>query len=107
MSFASERMTLVDLASAIGPECRQEIIGIRPGEKIHEVLIPADEAGNTLEFDDFFVVVPAFHEAWGTKQPHTYLGQAGSPVPAGYEYRSDANPEWLDQKRLRSLIYTS
>ena len=58
-------MRLVDLAAAVAPDCRHEIIGIRPGEKIHEVLIPADESAQTLEFDDFYVIVPAFLEELG------------------------------------------
>jgi len=98
-------MRMVDLATAIAPECAQEIIGIRPGEKIHEVLVPADEARHTLEFDDFFVVVPAFHEAWGTKPPETYGGSAGRPVPAGFEYRSNGDADRLSAAELRALIY--
>jgi UDP-N-acetylglucosamine 4,6-dehydratase len=98
-------MRMVDLATAIAPECAQEIIGIRPGEKIHEVLVPADEARHTLEFDDFFVIVPAFHEAWGTKPPETYAGQVGKPVPAGFEYRSDDEADRLSAAEQHTLIY--
>lgn len=98
-------MRMVDLATAIAPECDQEIIGIRPGEKIHEILVPADEARHTLEFDDFFVIVPAFHEVWGTKPTETYAGQVGRRVPAGFEYRSDLNPHRLSATELYTLIY--
>ena len=52
-------MRVTDLAAALAPECRQEIVGIRPGEKLHECLIPHDEARFTREFDDFYVILPA------------------------------------------------
>ena len=52
-------MRIIDLAAAMAPECRQEIVGIRPGEKLHECLIPHDEARLTREFDDFYVILPA------------------------------------------------
>ena len=54
-------MKLIDLADAIAPGCRHEIIGIRPGEKIHEVLVTEDDARHTLEFDDYFIIEPEFH----------------------------------------------
>lgn len=97
-------MHLVDLATAVAPECRHEVIGIRPGEKIHEVLIPADESAQTLEFDGFYVIVPAFHESWGTKPAQTYDGQIGRPVPHGFEYRSDNNTERVTPAELRLAV---
>lgn len=99
-------MRIVDLARAIAPECAHEITGIRPGEKLHEVLLPADEALHSLEFDAFFLIAPAFHEAWGTKQPETYAGRPGRAVPAGFEYRSDENPDRLSAHELHTLIYS-
>ncbi|MFC4015601.1 UDP-N-acetylglucosamine 4,6-dehydratase (inverting) [Nonomuraea purpurea] len=96
-------MRMVDLATAVAPECEQEITGIRPGEKIHEVLIPADESGQTLEFDNFFVIQPAFHESWGLKLSDVYAGQRGRPVAPGFEYRSDNNPEWMTAEALHLL----
>jgi UDP-N-acetylglucosamine 4,6-dehydratase len=95
-------MKIVDLATAIGPECRQEIIGIRPGEKLHEVLVPADETPHAREFDDFYVIEPQFHESWGLGLARTYFGQPGRLVDS--EYRSDTNPHWLRPQELRKFI---
>jgi len=80
-------MRIIDLADSIAPECEQIVTGIRPGEKLHEVLISRDEARHTLEFDDMFVVKPLFRW-WGGND-----SQAGEPVPEGFEYRSDTNPQ--------------
>jgi UDP-N-acetylglucosamine 4,6-dehydratase/5-epimerase len=95
-------MTIVDLAAAVGPECRQEVIGVRPGEKLHEVLVPADEAPHALEFDDFYVIRPQFHDSWGLRPKVCYAGQSGQPVKV--EYRSDTNSHWLRPEELEKLI---
>lgn len=97
-------MRIVDLATAIAPDCEQQIIGIRPGEKLHEVMVPADEAMNTLEFDDFYVIRPAFHASWGLRLDHEYGGEAGRPLALDSEYRSDTNPVWMTAEQLRSVI---
>lgn len=96
-------MRMVDLATAIGPTCEQDVIGIRPGEKIHEVLIPADEAAQTLEFDDFYVIQPAFHGSWGLGLSRQYAGQVGRAVAPDFEYRSDTNPHWMKPEELSKL----
>ena len=72
-------MRIVDLAEAIAPGCEQEIVGIRPGEKVHELLITRDDARLTLEFDDFFVIKPGIH-MWNPTESDVYDGRAG---PAG------------------------
>lgn len=91
-------MRIVDLAKAICPTCTIKYTGIRPGEKIHEVLISRDEARNTLDLGDFFVIRPAF-PFWGANNWHQ-----GNPVPEDWEYVSSANQEWLDVWRLRELL---
>ncbi|QMU80507.1 UDP-N-acetylglucosamine 4,6-dehydratase (inverting) [Streptacidiphilus sp. PB12-B1b] len=96
-------MRMVDLASAVGPGCEQQVIGVRPGEKIHEVLIPADESAQTLEFEDFFAIQSAFQESWGLKPSDVYADQVGRPVPTGFEYRSDTNTDWIQVDELRRL----
>ena len=58
-------MRVMDLARAVAPECRMEIVGIRAGEKLHEVMIPGDEARNTFEYDTHYIIAPAFNE-WAT-----------------------------------------
>ncbi|MEX1337617.1 UDP-N-acetylglucosamine 4,6-dehydratase (inverting) [Hydrogenibacillus schlegelii] len=91
-------MRVVDLAKAICPECEQEIIGIRPGEKIHEVLIPDDDARRTVEYDDHYVIQPDF--VWWKKE----YTNGGKPVPEGFRYSSDTNREWLTVEQLRTYI---
>jgi UDP-N-acetylglucosamine 4,6-dehydratase/5-epimerase len=95
-------MRITDLAAVMAPECRQEIVGIRPGEKLHECLIPHDEARLTREFDDFYVILPA-RPASATFDP-IYEGSKGRPVAENFEYTSDANDRWSDRTQLREMI---
>jgi UDP-N-acetylglucosamine 4,6-dehydratase len=90
---------ITDLAKVIAPEAEIEYIGIRPGEKLHEVLISEDEARHTLELDDMFVVEPSGALWFG----HDWREQ-GAPLPKGFRYTSDSNTEWLDQDQIRELV---
>ena len=83
-------MRMVDLAQAIAPEAEIRIIGIRPGEKLHEVLISEDEARTTVELEDMYVVQPAAALWFG----HNW-SEIGSSLPDGYHYASDNNSAWL------------
>lgn len=96
-------MRIVDLAQAIAPHCKHEITGIRPGEKLHEVMIPPDEARQTLEFDNFYIIHPSFH-MWETEKARLYEGSEGSPVDKGFSYTSDNNQQWVDANTLRTMI---
>ena len=89
---------IVDLANVIAPEAELEVIGIRPGEKLHEVLINEDEARSTLERPDMFVVTPTA-TLWQRD-----LKYEGSPLPDGYRYASDTNPEWLSMEQIRRVV---
>jgi len=91
-------MNIMDLAQVVAPNCRVEQIGIRPGEKVHEVLISEDEAGRTVEVDDMFVVRPA-HPWWFSSN-----WAEGRPLPEGFRYTSDTNGEWLTAAELRGLL---
>ncbi|WP_431854527.1 UDP-N-acetylglucosamine 4,6-dehydratase (inverting) [Azospirillum sp.] len=92
-------MLMTDLARALAPELPHEVVGIRPGEKIHEVMIPAEVSQNTIELADRYVIMPAFME-WGV-----YQKPAGSrAVPEGFCYSSDQNTDWLDGARLHALL---
>lgn len=91
-------MKLMDLAKAIAPDTPVEITGIRPGEKLHELLISEDESRNTLEFDDMYLLQPIFHWWKGERW------QNGRAVPDGFRYSSDGNPQWLTASDLRTMV---
>ena len=98
-------MKIIDLAKTIGPDCEIEVIGIRPGEKLHEILIPRDEMRNTYEFDNFFVVQPAFN-MWSsdTHAPTEYDGVKGRLATEDFEYDSGNNDLWVSRDRLLQMI---
>lgn len=91
-------MKITDLAEAIAPECKMEIVGIRPGEKLHEVMISEDDARNTVELEDCYIIQPAFH--WWDRNNHPQ----GKSVPEGFRYASDTNEKWLTKKELKEMI---
>lgn len=92
-------MKIVDLARAIAPECRLDVVGVRPGEKLHEVMIPADESRNTFEYDTHYIIAPAFHE-WGV---FDFRAAGGRPVADGFTYSSETNDHWLTVDELREM----
>ena len=92
-------MKITDLANAVAPDTKVEVIGIRPGEKLHEVLISEDEARNTIELDKMYVVQPAEALWFG----HTWKNQ-GRSLPNGYRYASNNNTEWLSIEHLKKII---
>ncbi|HRE47102.1 MAG TPA: UDP-N-acetylglucosamine 4,6-dehydratase (inverting) [Aggregatilineales bacterium] len=95
-------MNIMDLAKAIAPECQTTITGIRPGEKLHEVMIPEDDARDTLEFDDHFAILPP-HQEW--TDPARYRQRAGgTPCPEGFSYSSHTNTQWLSVADLHAMI---
>jgi UDP-N-acetylglucosamine 4,6-dehydratase len=96
-------MRITDLASAIGPDCKQYTVGIRPGEKLHEVLITRDDARHSLEFNDFYIIQPEIH-MWDYVESKSYGDETGKPVAADFEYASDNNTLWLDSDQLRAVI---
>ena len=96
-------MRITDLASAIAPHCKQEVVGIRPGEKLHEMLITRDDARHTLEFDRFYVIQPGIH-MWDYVESGDYGGQVGRRVEPSFEYTSDDNSEWLESKQLLAAM---
>lgn len=93
-------MRTADLARAVAPHLPQRVVGIRPGEKLHEVMIPEDDARTTLELDDRYVVAPSF-TGWSDVP---YLARGARPVAEGFRYASDTNPERLDAAGLMELI---
>lgn len=89
---------IIDLARAIAPEAEVEIVGIRPGEKLHETLITEDDARHTVEFPDHYVIEPEF-PWWGDRPVNE-----GKPCPEGFRYSSDTNPWVLTVHEMRTLI---
>ncbi len=93
-------MNIVDLAEAIAPGCKVDITGIRPGEKLHEVLVSTDEARHSLELRDMFVIQPA-HPWWEIEN-----WKDGKALSDGFTYTSSNNPEWLSVEELRRMVAT-
>jgi len=94
-------MNIMDLAKAIAPEAKTEIIGIRPGEKIHEVMISSDDAINTLEFETYFVIQPS-HPWWDNLEYIKING--GKLVDGGFTYSSGNNKQWLNIEDLKKMM---
>lgn len=92
-------MKISDMATAIAPECKQEIVGIRPGEKLHECMIPGEESRNVMETDKGFIILPE-------SSIFTYEGDLSNakPVPEGFEYSSDLNNNWISVEQLREIL---
>lgn len=93
-------MKLIELARAIGPDCDMEIIGRRPGEKLHEVMVSEDDALNTVEYDEFFAILPTVHK-WDQREPAV---SGGRRCPEGFRYSSDTNDWWLTAPELKEMI---
>jgi UDP-N-acetylglucosamine 4,6-dehydratase len=93
-------MTMPNVASALAPGLPQRTVGIRPGEKLHEVMISADDARMTTELPDRYVIEPEFVEY--TRK--AFSADSGARVPDGFTYSSDSNTEWLDAAGLSALL---
>ncbi len=98
-------MKIVDMAKAIAPDLPHKIIGIRPGEKLHEIMCPSDDSHLTLEFDNHYVIRPTISLTSKTNNYHiNKLGEQGVAVEQGFEYNSGNNTQWLDAKQLMNMI---
>ena len=93
-------MRIVDLAKAIAPRCEHDIVGIRPGEKLHEVLLTEEDARQAIEFDNYFVIKPPpFLSRWTADHLEN-----GKPIKDGFNYSSDTNTHWLSEQELMAMI---
>jgi UDP-N-acetylglucosamine 4,6-dehydratase/5-epimerase len=92
--------TVTDLATLISPKLQQKIVGIRPGEKLHETMIPADDSHWTVDMKDRYIILASFAQA----AREAYLARGAVPVPEGFSYSSDTNPETLDVRGLQTLL---
>lgn len=95
---------IVDLAKAIAPKIPQKIIGIRPGEKLHEIMIPKDDARLCIEFDDFYIIQPTISFNSPVDYSYTLLNERGNPVCDDFEYNSNTNTKWLKKYEILKLL---
>ena len=92
-------MRILDLAEAVAPDVPREVTGIRPGEKLHELLMTSDESRHAVDVEDMYVVLPE-HPWWSSEHPWV----DGKPLLDGWRYSSDTNDRWLGVEELRSLL---
>jgi UDP-N-acetylglucosamine 4,6-dehydratase/5-epimerase len=92
-------MKIVDVARAVNPKSEPQIVGIRPGEKLHEQMISAEDSPNTFEYDTYYKIMPAIN-SWGNENRI----KSGRPVPVGFIYTSDNNTEWMTVEMLRAWL---
>lgn len=92
-------MSIREMAQALCPECKMDITGIRPGEKMHEVMVPLNEAHNTYEYDSYYVIQPGYRFFERSK-----VTCSGEKVSPDFEYSSDTNREWLSKEELINLV---
>lgn len=97
-------MRILDLTEAIAPNVPIKIIGVRPGEKLHELMCPADDAHLTLEFHDHYVIRPTISFNNPVDFTENRLGEKGVPVEQGFEYNSGTNPHFLTVAELREMM---
>jgi UDP-N-acetylglucosamine 4,6-dehydratase len=96
-------MRILDLVKAISQTARIDIIGIRPGEKLHEIMCPADDSHLTLEFHDHYVIRPTISFTQPVNYELNPLNERGKPVPEGFVYDSGTNPDFLTVEQLREM----
>ncbi len=94
-------MKMTDMAEALAPGLPQEIIGIRPGEKLHEIMVTADDGRNTIMLEDRYIIEPVF-AFWKHK---LYDDRGAQKVPEDFAYTSDANDQWMDADKLMEMLY--
>jgi FlaA1/EpsC-like NDP-sugar epimerase len=93
-------MKVSDLATAVAPTAKQVVVGIRPGEKLHEQMIGPEDSYHTYEYTEHFKILPAIHN-WDTSSERI---KDGVKVAEGFEYASDSNTEWMSIDTLRDWI---
>ena len=95
---------IMDLAEAMAPGLKTKTVGIRPGEKLHEVMCPADDSYHTYEFADHFVIAPSISFLTPVDYSINPLKERGSPVPKGFEYNSGTNPQFLCIREIEKML---
>ena len=97
-------MKIVDMAKALAPDLEHKIVGIRAGEKLHEIMCPADDSHLTFEFDDHFVIKPTIKFSGYVDYSKNLLGEVGTPVEQGFEYNSGNNTQWLSNEEFLKMV---
>lgn len=93
-------MKIIDLAKVMAPDLKQETVGIRPGEKLHEIMITSDDARSTLDFKDRYIIQPMFNN-WNSE---IYFRKGAEKVSEDFNYSSDTNTQWLEISEMRDLL---
>ena len=96
-------MTVVDMASAVNPDSVQEEVGIRPGEKLHEVMIPKEEIRNTIDMGQYFIIQPN-HHWWNISDFKKAIEIKGKVVSGMQEYASNTNATWMRSEQISDLL---
>ncbi len=96
-------MRMLELAKAIAPTLPQKIVGIRPGEKLHEIMCPSDDSHLTLEFEDHYVICPTIQFSHNSDFTSNLFDEVGVPVAQGFEYNSGNNLQWLSHQELLDM----
>jgi len=96
-------LKILDLVTALVGKNNYEIIGIRPGEKLHEVMIPTEESLNCIDMQSYYIIQPMFHW-WNNQTLKNVIGKEGKPVSNSFEYSSISNKKWLTIKEIKSLL---
>lgn len=97
-------MKMTDMAEALAPGVPHKIVGIRPGEKLHEVMCPVESSHLTLEFDDHYAIKPTIEYSYSLDYTTNALGEQGIPVAPDFVYSSDVNQEWLTATQLLEML---
>src|SRR5690606_20474767 len=100
-------MKMTELAASLAPGLPQQLVGIRPGEKLHEVMCPADDSHLTLEFSDHVVIKPTISFDFDCDFPTSGLGETGTPVGEGFGYDSGTNSDWLSHEAFLEMVATA
>jgi UDP-N-acetylglucosamine 4,6-dehydratase len=97
-------MKMTDMAEALAPGVPHKIVGIRPGEKLHEVMCPGESSHLTLEFNDHYVIQPSIESPYNLDYSFNALGEKGEPVSDDFVYSSEINQEWLTHSQLLEML---
>ena len=92
---------ITDVAEAICPGCKKAIVGVRPGEKIHEEMITASDSLSTIDLGKYFAILPG---DGSLQKRYASIGLMAQPVPVGFAYNSGNNPDFLTVSQLRALV---